>query len=144
MADPRLSTQVDGIDARFVSVKIDDSTITYSATAAGGSAQVGLAVRLVPGTAQTIELVGDAEAVFGKLIQVQADGVATVQYAGGMTLPGGASATLTIGSQIVGDLGAASAEGYIRSVDAATLAEVAVARGAIFDAGTTTAVEIIL
>ena len=47
------------------------------------------------------------------------------------------------GTKIVGDL-LVAAEGYIRSVASATVAEVAVARGQITDASTTTAVEVIL
>jgi hypothetical protein len=33
-----------GVGGQYRTYKIDDSTITYSATAAGGSSQVGLAV----------------------------------------------------------------------------------------------------
>ena len=138
MADPRADVTFDGINAEYVTVAIDNSTITYSATATNGSAQVGLAVAL-SGNA-TIELVGDGEEVFGKLISVEKDNFAVVQTGGWMALPGGSGATLTVGKKIVGDLGAASAEGYIREVATATAAELGVARGMIVDAGTTTAV----
>lgn len=118
--------------------QIDDSTITYSATAVNGSAQVGLAVTLSDD--DTIGLVGDGEAVLGKLLQVDSDGFATVQIGGVMELPGGSGASLTLGKKIVGDLGAASAEGYIREVDTDTAAELGVAHGRIENAATTTAV----
>lgn len=142
MADPRKAVKFDGIDAKYATFVIDDSTITYDATKDNGSDQVGLAVTL--SAADTIKLTEDAEAVIGKLIKVEADGYATVQVAGYMTLPGGASASLTRGKGIVGDLGAASAKGYIREVDTAQAAELGVARGFIQNAGTTTAVIVYL
>lgn len=137
MADPRADVAFDGIQPEYVTVAIDNSTITFSATATNGSSQVGLAVAL--STHGTVELVGDGEEVFGKLISVESDNFATVQVAGWMTLPGGSGATLTPGKKIVGDLGAASAEGYIREVATGTAAELGVARGMIVDASTATA-----
>ena len=144
MADPRLAVSYDEIGAVYASFKIDDSTITYDSTKDGGSDQAGLAVTLVAGTADTIELVGDGEFVLGKLISVEADGIATVQVAGAMELPGGSGATLTRGKAIVGDLGAGSAEGYVREVDTATAAELGVCRGFILEPSTTTAVVVYL
>jgi len=151
MADPRLSTSVNGVAPVYASFKIDNSTITYDATKAGGSDQVDLALRLVPGTDQTIELVGDGERVLGKLIKVESDDIATVQMAGGMTLPGGDSATLTIGAPIVGDLGPSSAEGYIRAAATASASptqdevnEARLCRGQITDASDTSNVEVYL
>lgn len=142
MSDPRLDTKYAGIgDVRFTH-QIDDSTITYDANEANGSAQVGLAVTL--SADGTVALTADGEAVEGKLIQVESDGFATVQVGGVMTLPGGDSATLTRTNKIVGDLGAASAKGYIRAVDTATAAELGVARGRIVENGTTTAVVVCL
>lgn len=149
MADPRLSASIVGVDAVFATFKIDDSTITYSASYAGGSAQVGLAVNLSDD--QTVQLVGDAEPVLGKLIKVEADNMATVQIGGGCTLPGGTSATLTHGKRIVGDL-LVAAEGYIREVGDPTtvdptlaqMQEMLAARHTIIDASTTTAVEVML
>lgn len=137
MTDPRLDTQFLDIGAEFVTFKIDNSTITYSATEDNGSAQVGLAVGF--SAAETVELVGDGEEVVGKLISVTKDNYCTVQVAGFMTLPGGTSASLTVGKKIVGDL-LVAAEGYIREVATGTAAELGVARGMIVDAGTTTAV----
>lgn len=138
MSDPRLDVKYDDIKAEFVTFKIDNSTITYSATQVNGSAQVGLAVTL--SGAETVELAGDGEDVVGKLISVDADGYCVVQTGGFMTFPGGSGATLTLGNKIVGDLGAASAEGYVRAVNTAVAAELGVARGMIIDASVTTAV----
>lgn len=137
MADPRADTKFDEIGAEFVTFKIDNSTITYSATSTNGSAQVGLAVAL--SAAETVELAGDGEEIVGKLISVEPDNYCTVQVAGFMTLPGGTSATLTPGKKIVGDL-LVAAEGYIREVATGTAAELGVARGMIIDASVTTAV----
>ena len=78
--------------------------------------------------------------MLGKLISVSADNKAVVQTRGFCTLPGGDGATLTEGKKIVGDLGAASAKGYIRDVATGTAAELGVATGSIIDADTTTAV----
>jgi len=138
MADPRSAVNLEGIGYESETFQIDNSTITYDANQPGGSEQVGLAVTLA--SANTVELVGDGEAVLGKLVQVDSDNFCTVQTGGNMTLPGGTGATLTLGKAIVGDLGAASAEGYIREVDTATAAELGVAKGEILDASTTTAV----
>lgn len=138
----RMNVSNIGVGGVYRTYKIDNSTITYDATKAGGSAQVGLAVTF--SAANTVALVADAEAVIGKLIKVESDDKATVQTDGTMTLPGGDSATLTLGTKIVGDLGAANAKGYIRSAASGQAAELLVGRGRIEDAGTTTAVEVTL
>ena len=130
-----------GIGPLTETFKIDDSTITYDATKENGSDQVGLAVTF--SAANTIALAADGEAVVGKLLKVESDDMATVQTRGVVTLPGGTSATLTLGSQIVGDL-LVSAEGYIRSAASGTAAELILCRGMIQDAGTTTAVVVLL
>jgi len=140
MANPRDVIDFEGIGIEAATFKVDNSTITYSAAVANGSSQVGLAVGL--SADGTIELVGDGEEVVGKLLKVESDNKATVQVGGFMTLPGGDSATLTLGAKIVGDLGAASAEGYIRAVNTATAAELGLARGMIIDATPTTAVTV--
>jgi len=139
MADPRLDVSVDGVDIETMPAKIDGVTITYSATAVGGSAGVGLAVNM--SASKTIQLAGDGEPVIGKLLKVESDGIATVQIGGGMTLPGGTGATLTPGSKIMGDL-LVAAKGYIQTITADAAGAVA-GRGMIYDATTTTAVEVI-
>lgn len=140
MANPRIDVSIVGILPERVSFLIDDSTITYLATATGGSSEVGRAVNF--SAANTVQLAPDAGAVVGKLILVEADNVCTVQIGGGMTLPAGAAASLTLGKKIVGAASAAPANGYIREVNTAAPAELGVARGFICDAGTTTAVEV--
>lgn len=138
MADPRKDVAFEGIGAVRATYAIDNSTITFSATAANGSAQVGLAVTL--SADGTVKLAEDGEAIEGKLLSVEKDNFAVVQVAGFMTLPGGSGATLTRGVSIVGDLGAASAKGYIRITDHTTAAELGKGRGRIVENGTTTAV----
>lgn len=141
MADPRAAVSFEGIDGEYATYKIDASTITYDSTKQGGSAQVGLAVT-VSANAGVIKLTEDGEAVEGKLISVEADGYATVQVGGYLTLPAGNGASTTRGKKIVGALGAASAKGYIREVATATAAELGVCRGRIVDAATSTAIVI--
>lgn len=141
MSDPRLSTDQVGQDALEMRVAIDDSTITYSATSSGGSASVGLAVTY--SAAGTISTVADGEFVLGKLICVESDNYATVQYGGAMELAAGTSASLTLGKAIVGDL-LIAAEGYIREVNTADADELGVCRGLIHDASDTTAVQVVL
>jgi hypothetical protein len=136
MADPRNAVSFEGIGYQAATYLHDD-TIVYSAAQVNGSASVGLAVSLE--TAETVTLAGDGEAIEGKLIKVESDGKCVVQYGGFMTLPGGTSATLSVGKKIVGDL-LVSAEGYVREVNTATAAELGLCRGRIIDAGTTTAV----
>lgn len=140
MADPRNAVDFDGINAVYETYLIDNSTITYSATAINGSAKVGLAVAL--SAASTIETAGNGEEVLGKLIKVEADGKAVVQTGGHVTLPAGNGASLTLGKKIVGALNASSAEGYIREVATGAAAELGVARGMIVDASVTTAVKV--
>lgn len=136
MPDPRLTTQYDEIQAESVTAKIDGTSITYDATQVNNSAGAGLAVTLTADS--TVGLTQDANAVYGKLIMVEWDGYCAVQVEGYMKLPAGSAATVTPGTKIVGALGAASAKGFIRSVAAATLAEVAVAHGLIVDHSDTT------
>ena len=131
-----------GVVGAYRTYKIDASTITYDASKAGGSAQVGLAVTF--SAANTVALAADGDAVIGKLILVESDDKANVMTHGTMTLPGGASATLTLGAKIVGALGASSAKGYIRSAASATAAELVKARGFIDNAATATAVVVTL
>lgn len=140
MADPRLNVSIDGVNPVYASFKIDGATITYDATKAGGSTQVGLAVNLSGNG--TVQLAGDGETVIGKLIKVESDGVATVQIGGGMTLPGGTGATLTVGTKIMGDL-LVAAKGYVQTITADAAGAV-VGRGTIVDSSVSTAVEVYL
>jgi hypothetical protein len=137
LSDPRAAISFEGIgyDAETYA---HDATIVYDNQVEGGSAQVGLAVSLE--TAAEVTLAGSGEGVLGKLIKVEQDGFCVVQTGGHVTLPGGDGATLTVGARIVGDLGAAAAEGYIQAAAAGTAADHAVSRGTIIDASDPTAV----
>lgn len=138
MADPRTVSRA-GIGARYQTFDIDDDTIEFDVDQEGGSAQVGLAVVKV---GDTIELTDDASGVLGELVSVEQDGRATVQTHGEMGLPAGDGADVTEMLPIVGALGPAGARGYIREVDSAVAAELAVARGFIDDPSTTTDVRV--
>jgi hypothetical protein len=138
MANPRNIVRFHGIGREAQTFIIDASTITYDVNQPNGSAQVGKAVKL-SGNA-TIALATDGSHVLGKLELVEADGKATVQTEGYMSLPGGDGATLTLGAKIVGDLGPSSAAGYIRAVATGTAAELGMARGMIIDPSVTTEV----
>lgn len=142
MADPRAVWSVEGVGSLDAPYKIDNSTIVYDSTKAGGCASVGLAVTL--SAAGTVALAADGDRVIGKLWSVESDNFARVQVKGYMTLPGGASATLTLNLAIVGALGAASAKGYIRVAASGTAAELVKCRGSIQDSGTATAVVVLL
>lgn len=142
MADPRKTVSFTRIGACDATYKIDNSTITYDVTKAGGSAQVGLAVTL--SADDTVALTADADAVLGKLIKVEADGYCTVQEAGHLDLPAGNGASVTRGKSIVGALGASSAKGYIREVNTAQAAELGKARGFIHNNATSTAIGVYL
>lgn len=125
----------------FVPMESDGVTILYDATKQGNSAAYGLACTISANG--TVALAGDGDPVFGKVGLVEADGKVAVEK-GIVTLPGGASATLTAGKPIIGDLGASSAKGYIQNAVTTATTDVAVGRGEILDASTTTAVVVSL
>lgn len=112
MADPRATTtnRIGTEPRRPLTFKIDNSDITYSATAPGGSAVVGRAV-MVSG-AGIVRLTGAGSGVLGKLLQVEADGYCTVECGSVVTLPKGDNA-IAVNDKIVGDT-LSSARGYIR------------------------------
>lgn len=143
MADLR-TVQHEGIDAVYVTFLTDNSTIVYDATKARGAATTMLDKAVTLSAAKTVALAADGDAVIGRLELVESDNVASVQTEGYTTLPGGASATLTLGKKIVGALGAASAKGYIREVATGTAAELGKADHEIIDASDTTAVVVSL
>lgn len=139
MADPRSAISFQGLGYNAYTFATD-STISYDATLAGGSAQVGLAV-VVNGAGQ-VGLVADGEAVFGKVIKVESDDFATIQVDGVCEFPKGSSATVTAGKRVVGALGASSAKGYVRN--ATTGDELNAGDTMILDASVTTAVVVSL
>jgi len=139
MSDPRNDVRLEGIRYQAETFKIDNSTITYDSTKANGSSQVGLGVTL--SADDTVALVGDGEGLKGKLIKVESDNKAVVQTKGICTLPGGTSATLTLGEKVVGDLGGGGSDkGYIQAVATGTAAQLGHARGEIINNDDTTAV----
>lgn len=142
MATGRLGVSLEGLGYEAASQIADNSTILYDGTLPNGSASIGLAVTLSAN--DTIALCADGDAVLGKLIKVESDLVCTVQYKGTMTLPAGASATVTRMTTIVGALGASSAKGCIRSAASGTAAELIKARGFIANNADTTKVVVSL
>lgn len=143
MSDPRATVVLDDLGKpEEYTFLIDNSTITYSSSYARGSASVDLAVKM--SAAKTVALADDGSAVIGQLMQVFADNTCTVKVGPTLVLPGGNGASLTLGKKIVGALNASSAAGYIREVATGTAAELGKARGAILDAGTTTAVKVLM
>lgn len=138
MADPRNVVNFESIDANYATFITDAVTIVYDATQIDGAAvaTIGQAVSLSAGS--TVQLCNDADAVIGKLILVESDAKATVQIEGFQRLPGGLSATLTLGTHIVGALGAASAKGFIRSASGSVAAEIIRMAGRIIDTTDTT------
>lgn len=140
MADPRAVAELEGIRTWRFTRPYDNSTITYDVTKANGSSQVGLAVTI--NSSEQAKLTEDGEWVAGKLIKVEADGMCVIER-GFVTLPSGASASLTNGKAIVGDLDTA-AKGYIREVATATAAELGVMDGRIIDPTDTAAVLVYL
>lgn len=112
MANPRKVIVHDGIGFRAETFWIDASTIVWSATAENGSVGVNLAVGLVAGTKDTVELVAAGQSVLGRLDNVAADGACTVQVEGQCYLPQGTGGSVVRGGKIVGALSTA-ARGYI-------------------------------
>lgn len=140
MSNPRAIVNYEGVQNYRFTVPYDNSTITYSATANGGSSVVGRAVTL--NSSEQAALAADAEGILGKLISVEADGMCTIER-GFVTLPAGTGASLTNMKAIVGDL-LVAAQGYIREVNTAVAAELGVMDGKIIDPTTTTAVVVYL
>lgn len=140
MADPR-KTVVWSAVGDYITVKADNSTIVYSATVPYGCADVGKAVTL--STDDTAALAGDQEFILGRLEKVGPDGYCTVKWRGDVKLPGGTSATLTLGTHVIGDL-LVSAKGYIQSAAAGTAGHHIVSRGIIVNNDDTDNVVVLL
>ena len=141
LSDPRNAVNNAESGARRKTYKIDNSTIVYDATKAGGAAATMIGKAVTLSAADTVALCADGDAVIGKLILVESDNKCSVQVCGVMTLPGGTAATLTLGSKIVGAL-LVAAKGYVRSAASGTAAELVKARGYIDNAADTAAVVI--
>lgn len=136
MAAGRNQPDYTDIGYKAKTYKTDNSTILFDKTQVGGSAQVGKAVML--SADDTVALTSDGAAVEGKLIKVESDNFATVQYEGHATLPKGDSSTATItrGKKIVGaTLG--GVRGYIRDVQSGTATELEKASGEVINVADT-------
>ncbi len=140
MADPRNTIGYDDIKPVYETRIVDAVTITYDGTKARGAAATMIDKAVTLSGNGTVALAADGDAVHGRLESVDPDGKCSVQTGGNIRFPGGASATLTRGTKIVGALGAGSAKGYIRSAASATAAELIKCKGEIVDTSDTTAV----
>ena len=142
MADPRAVINWNSVgQGDYVTLKIDNSTITYSSTVAYGSSVVGRAVTM--STDDTVALAADGEAILGRLEKVTSDNFCVVKWKGAVKLPGGTGATLTLGAKIVGDLLVAD-KGYVQAAAAGTAAHHVVSRGFIVNNDDTDNVVILL
>lgn len=112
-SNPRDEVRFDEVLAQYATYKSDGSTITYSATAVGGSARVGRAVKI--STDDTVALAGDNDPIDGVLAQVEPDGKCSVQMYGFAKVPGGNGATLTVGLKLLGALDAGSVAGCVKT-----------------------------
>ncbi|MCE7937115.1 MAG: hypothetical protein DYG90_00645 [Chloroflexi bacterium CFX6] len=135
-----LNIDFDSIEGPLATFEIDGSTITYDEDEEGGSAQIGLVVKVSAN--KTVALPATGEGFHGVLELVEPDGAATVRIRGWARAKKG-DGTLTVGTKLVADVRTA-AKGYVRSVAAGTLAEVAVARHYCADTSDADAVQIYL
>lgn len=140
MSDPRKTLSYEGVGFKTATYKADGSTIVWSNVVGGADPTMLNKAVSLSGVDGVIQLASDGEAIEGKLLLVEPDGYCTVQVGGFCELPGGASATLTLGVGIVGALGASSEKGYIRIAASGTAAETVKERGRIVANDTTTAV----
>lgn len=141
MANPRKTPSRLGIGLLTATFIADGVTILFDRTQPGNATAAILNKAVSLSADGTVQLASDGEAVVGKLILLEADLRCTVAIGGIVTLPGGASATLTRGGKIVGALGPASAKGFVR-VAAASAAELILARGQIITNADTANVEV--
>lgn len=114
LTNPRSNVRYGEVLAEYATLKIDNSTITYSATAAKGSSVAGRAVKV--SADDVVALAADGDPIDGVLEHVEADNFASVQLFGFATVPGGNSATLTIGAKVVGAADAGSVVGCVKAI----------------------------
>lgn len=131
MANPRSKVLFNQIDPDRTTYVADGVTIVADKTQPGGSAQVGKAVMLVGPGAGVIALTNDGAFVLGTLEAVDPDGKCVVQTGDYIQVP--AAASMSVGQRMVGALSGGN-RGYVRAAVAATLADVAMQRGAVVDA----------
>lgn len=91
----------------------DGTTIKYDVSKPGRSAAVGKAFRI--NNEGKGELVGDGDAIDGKVLEVTDDQKFTGAYMfGGLRLPIGEDQKVVGGDKLVGALGADNAKGYVK------------------------------
>jgi hypothetical protein len=145
MANPRRITgPLDGVGFRAVSFKIDGTTITFDATQVDGAAGAGLAVGLVAGTQDTVELVAAGQAITGRLDHVEGDGTCAVQIEGECKLPQGNAVDVVRNERIVGALGPSSARGYIGPAVGTSGTTALAGRHVVLDDAVSTAISVML
>lgn len=146
MPDPRKIVDFEGIadPSAYVTFKSDGVTIVYDATQPRGAAAATLDKAVSLSADSTAQLAADGDAILGKLMLVEPDGMVTVQVKDFVKLPGGNGATLTRGNKVVGALGAGAARGYIRDAASATAAEIVKGRGIVTDKADLTNVVVLL
>jgi hypothetical protein len=141
VADPRATVDHTGVGQLNATYAIDNSTITFDRTKANGIGGTGgLAVTLSGNN--TVARATDGQALVGKLLNVEPDGMATVQVDGYCRLAGGNGATLTRGTHAVGAVDGSANPGYIRSAASGTAAELVRQGPTIHDAADATNAEV--
>lgn len=101
----------------------DGVTIVADQAQPGGAAATMIGKAVTFSADDTVALAADGDAVIGKLLKVEKDGLCTVQIRGNATLPlGSGGVTATRGRRLVGCLNA-GARGYVRDANSATAAE---------------------
>lgn len=113
MANPRNTVRFDGLAQERQTYIADGVTIVYDKTKPGGSLACGLAAKMSGNG--ILALVEDGDRVRGRIELVEADGKVALTDEGFVELPAGDGATVTVGTMIVGALGAAAAKGFIRN-----------------------------
>lgn len=146
MANPRkIVGPLDGVGYKALTFFVDGVTIAaFDATVADGSTSAGLAVALIDGTQNTVELVAAGQEILGRLDHVESDGIAVVQVQGECKLPQGNAVDVVRGDRIVGALGAASARGYIGPADGTSGTTALRGRHQVLDDATATAISVML
>jgi hypothetical protein len=123
--------QVDWSDIgkRGIPMKVDGTTLFFDRTQPNGIGKAAGTGNWVQwSAAETVALTQDAQEVVGQVAKIDADNIATIWNHGVITGP--SSGTITRGTKVVGALATAN-RGYIRSVVATVLAEVAVGKGEV-------------
>jgi hypothetical protein len=115
-----------GIRRDGITLKIDNVNLTFDASQADGIPAAITGRALTFSADDTVTLAIDADAIIGRLEQVNADLTCTMQFKGFCNLPVGTGATVTRGLGVVGTRGTTPTTGpmgYVRQVASAVAAE---------------------